>query len=239
MDKSQTIKTINYEYKFKLPEGKVINCPIALEQKSLNLVIREKDKYPSWAELKYRQCSNCTLDTKTVKYCPIAKNMVEVIDLFKDITSDTKVEIEITSPLRNYSKKTTIEEGVSSIVGLYMATSGCPILDMLKPMTYYHLPFSSISEVKYRVITMYLMAQYLITRTGGTPDWELEKLKNLYREIQIVNKTLSHRFSSPEIKNMKINVLLELDCFAKHISLALIDDEMIAHMKDIFNIYMK
>ena len=37
-----------------------------------------------------------------------------------------------------------------------MALSGCPVLEQLKPMARFHLPFASVEETIYRAASMYL-----------------------------------------------------------------------------------
>lgn len=50
--------------------------------------------------------------------------------------------------------------GLYSLLGLVMATSGCPHLDFLRPLALHPLPFSSIHETVFRVSSSYLTEQY-------------------------------------------------------------------------------
>ena len=55
---------------------------------------------------------------------------------------------------------------VFSLIGIYMVTSGCPIMDKLRPMARFHLPFASTEETIYRAISTYLLGQYFLEQKG-------------------------------------------------------------------------
>ena len=42
-------------------------------------------------------------------------------------------------------------------------------------------------------MAMYLVAQYFLYRRGGNPDWDLDNLPAIYREIQTVNGDFKRR----------------------------------------------
>ena len=76
---------------------------------------------------------------------------MDIIHSFKDSISYEEVEVFITTKARTYMKRTTLQKGLSSLLGIYMVTSGCPTMEKLKPMVRYHLPFATEEETKYRV----------------------------------------------------------------------------------------
>jgi len=117
-----------------------------------------------------------------------------------------------------------------------MVTSECPFMTKLKPMVRYHLPFSTMQETLYRVMSMYLLAQYFLYRQGKTPDWELKNLVKIYDDIQIVNKSLSKRLSNVKMKDAIPNALVKLDLFAKHIS-TLINRNTLDEIECLFGAY--
>tara|TARA_B100000686_G_scaffold86198_1_gene93073 strand:- start:90 stop:251 length:162 start_codon:yes stop_codon:yes gene_type:complete len=45
---------------------------------------------------------------------------------------------------RCYVEHTTMTEAVSSLLGIYMVTSGCPVMDKLRPMVRFHLPLATV-----------------------------------------------------------------------------------------------
>jgi hypothetical protein len=99
-------------------------------------------------------------------------------------------------------------------MGLYMVTSGCPIMDKLRPMVYTHLPFSSLEETLYRAASMYLFAQYFRQQEGKRPDWKLEDFAKIYEDIATVNQSFTKRLLSINPRDASLNGLVGLDCFA-------------------------
>ena len=230
-------KNIIYCYSFLFEDGKSKNVNIELDSETLSLINKEETAL-SWAELANSKCPNCTLNTKENKYCPIAKNLTQVIEMFKDSISSTNVEITITSEERTYIKQTSLQRGLSSFLGVIMATSGCPIMDKLKPLARYHLPLSSLDETRFRVTSMYLLAQYLRKEEGLEPDWELKGLDDLYSEIGILNKFFSKRVSSAITKDASVNAVIILNCFTKFFSPSLTTD-LLTNMHKSFHMYMQ
>ncbi len=57
--------------------------------------------------------------------------------------------------------ETTAQQAMSSVLGLIMATAGCPWTDRLRPMARFHLPFASEAETVYRSVCMFLLARDL------------------------------------------------------------------------------
>ncbi|MBF0388020.1 MAG: hypothetical protein HQL20_09250 [Candidatus Omnitrophica bacterium] len=144
--------------------------------------------YPRWTELTCNQCPNCPLDAAVHKHCPVAVNAMELVAFFKEITSIEEVYLLIETDQRNYSKDTDMQTAASSLLGIVMSTSPCPILSQLKPMARFHLPFASLEETRYRAISMYLLGQFFLLKQGKKPDWELSELNKLYMNIDTVNR---------------------------------------------------
>jgi len=231
-------KVISFQYRFIFNRDLERNIDVKMDEKTLTLIQPRKASYPKWTELKYFKCPNCSLDENRHLFCPIAINVVELVDFFKTAISYDKVDLIIKSEERKYMKRTTLQQGISSLLGIYMVTSGCPIMEKLKPMVRYHLPFPTLRETQYRVMSMYLLAQYFLYRRGKTPDWELKHLVKIYDDIQIVNKSFFQRLSHSKIKDATLNALVKLDIFAKHIS-DLIDKNALDEMECLFNAYFE
>ncbi len=213
-------ETINYHYIFKLSNGKKKELSVKLNAKTLKLIRKQEEK-PEWTKLKYSKCRICPLDEERHEFCPVAVNLVELIDIFGDLLSYEKADILIETKERNFSKYTTLQKGLSSLIGIYMVTSGCPIMERLKPMVRYHLPFATEEETAYRVLSMYLAGQYFLSRKGSKADFNLEKLMKFYDDIHSVNKDMCERLRSVSKGDAGINAVIILDTFAIEIPLIL------------------
>ncbi|MBN1622459.1 MAG: hypothetical protein JW871_07710 [Endomicrobiales bacterium] len=227
-------------YCFRFSDNIEIKIDVELDSKTLSMVSKHKEKKcPDWVYLKYKKCPNCRLLEERTEYCPVARNLLDIVDLFTGHNSYDNVKLSIYSQAREYSKETSLEDGISSLVGIYMVTSGCPVLDKLRPMVRYHLPFANVEETQYRAVAMYLVGQYLLYKSGKTPDWDLEKLYNLYSEVRIINKKFSSRLMDAILKDASINALVKLDCFAGYISYSIIDKEIFNDMKKYFSAFLE
>ena len=229
---------ISYHYKFIFSNGIGREFNLALDRKTLNLISVPRDSYPEWAELKCFKCPNCSLGESKVRFCPIAVNLIELIDFFKTLLSYEEVEVLIETEARRYMKHTTLQKGLSSLIGIYMVTSGCPVMDKLKPMVRHHLPFATLEETRYRVISMYLLAQYFLFRRGRVPDWELKNLIKIYDDIRIVNKSFCKRLSEIKIKDASVNAVVILDTLADFILFSM-DKDTLKDMESQFSAYFK
>jgi len=228
--------TIKYTFQFESKEQKefVIN----LDGKSLDLIFPPKQELPPWTELSCEQCSHCPLDPNEHKHCPVAKSLVEVIRFFSTLRSIEEVDLLIETEQRNYSKHTPLQSAVGSLIGIYMVSSGCPIMNKLRPMVRFHLPFASIDETIYRAISMYLTAQFLIHKQGKTPDWELNDLGKIYENVNKLNSHFIKRIRQIKIEDASLNAIVILDCFAQSVGFS-VTEKMLDSLEALFHAYLE
>lgn len=230
--------TVSFVYNFSFPDGKRTRFSINLQQNTLTLIPEPMQEYPEWTRLGFGKCSNCLLDERFEPLCPVAVALVHPVEVFRDSLSYENAEVSVESPERSYSKVTTLQHALSSLVGLLMATSGCPNLERLKPMGRFHLPFASSDETAYRVLGTYLLAQYIRLKRGSDPDWDMKHLESLYDTIRTVNKHVVARLRHiPGLSDASLNALIGLDCFAINIKLS-IDLGAISTIEEMFGAYM-
>ncbi|MFX8692384.1 hypothetical protein ABTM44_17715, partial [Acinetobacter baumannii] len=65
----------------------------------------------------------------------------------------------------------------------------------------------------YRTLSMSLMAQYFRQRRGLKPDWDMERLLDLFEEIRLVNRAFCQRLYAACTKDANVNALIHLDSF--------------------------
>ncbi|MBW1840887.1 MAG: hypothetical protein JRI75_03730, partial [Deltaproteobacteria bacterium] len=168
------------DYEFILSKQERKSYHILLDPETISIIRPEQTSLPSWTKLEYEQCKECPLEPIEHPHCPIAVNIYEIVEAFKNMISYTECLVRCTTPERIYLKKTTIMEGLSSVFGIIMATSDCPIMDFFKPMARFHLPFSSIEETTVRVISMFLLRQYFEHGKKNTLHLDLDLLAQTY-----------------------------------------------------------
>jgi len=228
-------EALRYHYTFTFDDGVVKEFDILLDPMTLNMPPRT-GAAPEWASLGYSQCKKCPLDTSVTKYCPIASNIADLVRAFDEFLSYSEVEVSLITEQRNIWKRTSVQEGVSSLLGIYMVTSGCPVMDKLKPMVRYHLPFATLEETTYRATTMYLLAQYFRQKQGMEPDWRLQGLARIYQDVQVVNEGMAARLLNASREDAGVNAVVHLDVFAQ-VMPQLIEDDL-AKIEYLFAAYM-
>jgi hypothetical protein len=203
---------ICYRYTFQFATGEEKNFEVLLNSSTLELVANKDSPKPHWTKLKYHQCANCPLGDE-IEHCPVAVNLSHLVETFKDSISFESTSVLVQTPQRNYQKQTTLQKGLSSIIGIYMVTSNCPVMDKLRPNVRFHLPFASTEETIYRAVSMYLTEQYFLMRKGETPDWELKHLAEIYHGVNHVNKGISRRLSNASNEDANVNAVIVLSTF--------------------------
>ncbi len=204
---------IVYSYRFRFPDGKTIHHEVRLDQQALELVPRPRFDHPDWTLLGFRQCSNCPLDTEEVERCPAAAGLLDLTDEFEGRMSYDEVFLEVRTPQRTSSGRTSLQDALRSLMGIYLACAGCPHLDRLRPMVRFHLPLASPEETTFRAVGTYLVGQYLLAKEGGEPDWDLEGLKETYAEVHEVNVAFTDRLAAASTGDAGLNSLVRLDLF--------------------------
>jgi len=216
---------ITFFYKFIFTDKTEKTYTINLDAQTLNYIPNKKKlDPPAWINLNHAKCENCPLDEKIHKYCPIAFNIVEFFEFFKAVDSYNETRVEIVSPERTFVLDTTVQKGLGSMLGIYMVTSGCPVMKVLTPMVRFHLPFATIEETVFRSVGSYLIGQYFSQSKGLPADFGLDKLREMYIEIQKVNIGFVKRLRTVITKDAFANAIISLDAFAKELPWSIDDD---------------
>ncbi|MFO7839851.1 MAG: hypothetical protein R6X08_10200 [Desulfosalsimonadaceae bacterium] len=208
-------KYYEIRYKFAFPGGSSHEFELLLDESTMSLVNFNGESRPPWTKLSYKQCSCCTLAEDRHLYCPIAVNIAELVDNFKDRQSIDACLVKCATPERTCMKETTVQAGLYSILGVVMATSDCPAMSFYKPMARFHLPFSTTKETLFRSASVYLLHQYFEYKHGRKPDMEMEKLGKKLRQVQQVNSGILSRIRGISARDADANALIILDSFSK------------------------
>ncbi|MGE0455206.1 MAG: hypothetical protein AB7O37_16125 [Vicinamibacteria bacterium] len=212
-------------YRFGPPGAEPLEFVVELSENTLSARRRERESYPEWTALEFMKCPNCPLQASQHPRCPIAANLTEVVESFKDAQSFAEVDVEVEYQERRYSKRTSMQQALSSLIGVFMVTSGCPVLDKLRPMVDTHLPFMSPEESTYRTISMYLLAQYFRMRRGLRPDWELKDLVSFLEGCRLTNSAFVRRLQAVGVGDASLNALAMLNTLGEITSLT-VDGDM-------------
>jgi hypothetical protein len=230
------MQTLDIDYIFKFKEKKENHVHVRLNPQTLDLMNEIPDNLPAWTKLDFHQCPNCLLTIQTSPKCPVAVHLVKLIEYFEHLQSYDIIRVEIMTPERITFHETSAQKGLSSLLGLIMSTCGCPHMKFFKPMARFHLPFSNALETTFRAVSMYLIAQYLRRKQGLHADLELEGLKQIYSDIQLINVAMAERLRAITPKDVALNALVMLDIFAQSVSLSI--DESLDEIRHLFTSYL-
>lgn len=170
--------------------------------------VESGEDYPEWALLEHQQCKCCPLKTADCKYCPVATRMHGLLEAFAGHESTERVQVTVEALERNYYNDCDLQVAINSLMGLMMATSGCPVLQELGAMASFHIPFCSTRETLHRTVGSYLTKQYFVQLEGGEPDWELKHLKELYEVLEGLNQDFSKRIQDSSSSDAVSNAVI-------------------------------
>jgi hypothetical protein len=178
---------------------------------------------PAWTRLGFNQCPNCPFREEVRPHCPTALDLAPVIAAFAPIISHDEAWVEVETPERTISRRCHVQQALSSLVALIMATSACPILGQMRGLARTHLPFATLEETLFRSVTAYLLGQLQIYREGGQPDWELTGLKNLYAELDTLNLHFKKRVDAAARQDAAMNAMATLGMLSVGVGVTLDD----------------
>jgi hypothetical protein len=205
-------------YRFDLPDGSQKSLDFTFDGADFRLSNAAPAAPPFWTELKFNQCDNCPLNAAEHAHCPAALQMASAIEPLKALVSFDTVGVTVTQSERTMYAETTAQQAMSSVLGLIMATAGCPWTDRFRPMARFHLPFASEAETVYRCVSMFLLAREL---TASSHTQGFAPLEALYANLHIVNRGMSRRLGAATRTDPARNAIALLDAYTTLLPAAL------------------
>jgi len=209
--------TIPYQITYRFFANSEHPVPVELHfaPDTFRLLLPADSPRPDWTLLGHRRCPNCPLDDKET-YCPSALGIAVFLPAFANRISHEKAVIEVETPVRTFVANTTFQTGMSALIGLVCATSGCPLTRFLRPMARYHTPFADEKETLSRSFAIWLLGRYIANKNqGGSEPVSLEGLKNNYAALSEMNLALSNRIRDSVNRDAALNAVVILDLFAQ------------------------
>jgi hypothetical protein len=163
---------------------------------------------PEWTRLKSHQCQNCPLSTAEHANCPLAVALADPLMRLGDVISYEPVRVEVVCRERTMFQETTAQDGISALLGMLNATSGCPVTGYFRPMARFHLPFSNEAETLYRAAGMHLLGEYFRARSGDSGELGLSGLLKIYRDMEKVNRGIVARIRASRTEDGALNAIV-------------------------------
>jgi hypothetical protein len=197
-------------YRFDLPDGSAKTLEFAFDAVDFKMLKAPPDSPPFWTELTFSRCANCPLDERLNPHCPAALQLASALEPLNALVSFDTVGVTVTQAERTMYAQTSAQQAMSSVIGLVMATSGCPWTDHLRPMARFHLPFASEAETVYRSIGMFLLARAI---AGSDESQGFAALESLYENLHVVNRDMSRRLGAAARTDPARNAMALLDAY--------------------------
>jgi hypothetical protein len=247
---------LRIRYRFDLPDGSQKTLDFLFDAATFRLSNPLPADPPFWTELKFNQCANCPLSTEQHAHCPAAVQMAAALEPLNALVSFDTVGVTVVQPERTVHAETTAQQAMSSVLGLIMATAGCPWTDRLRPMARFHLPFANEAETLYRSVSMFLLSLELSGRgpapavaeapaiaaaPAAGPDLAcaaptprtFAALEELYKNLHLVNRDMSRRLGAATNTDPARNAIALLDTYTTLLPAAL--DRSLEELRPLFD----
>ena len=137
------MNTWHIEYRFTAGDGTTTAFALAFDAQTLQPLDTQRTDTPAWAALGRHQCTHCPLQAAQTAQCPAALRMADLLDWSASLSSFEQVELTVITGERTTTARTSAQRAISSLMGLLIATSGCPQTAFLRPMARFHLPLAN------------------------------------------------------------------------------------------------
>jgi hypothetical protein len=237
MSENTTVGAISFRFEIALDghDGEPVTFTLRIDESTLNQA-HDEGPQPDWARLEYYQCPGCPLDVEKHPQCPAALSLAELIEQFGPYMSYDKAEMTVETRERRVTAQISLQSALRSILGLYLATSGCPVLAKFKPMARFHLPFASRDETVFRAASAYMLAQYRLKQLNRPYEFGLDGLRGLYKDVSRINQCLANRIRGAAKGDAHLNAISLLDIFAQELTYSINDE--VAELDYLFRAYI-
>jgi len=211
-------------YIFSLENGDEHRFEIQLDRPAADTHAKN---LPSWTTLANNTCPHCPLPKSAGAVCPAAADLVPVVKRFSALASVVGSEVRVITSEREVRKQTDVQTALSGMMGLILATSGCPILRRLRPLAQTHLPFVTETEMVYRMAAMQLFGCFL----RGEPA-SFDGLRRFFADLDTLDHAFAERLRLAAEKDASLNALMVLHARAMIASFSI--DRELARIKEWF-----
>ncbi len=230
------MKTYTIEYHMSFSNQQQVTYSLEFDDQTALLKNNTPANLPEWTKLEFKQCAHCPLSIEQHTHCPLAANLVNIITHFDALMSYDSLELKVITEQRIVCKSTTVQEALGAILGLVIPTCGCPHTAYFRPMARFHLPLASAEETIYRATSMYLLAQYFRKKAGKKTELDFQGLKEIYKNMQILNGAIAERLRSASKTDSSVNAVILLDMFTLVLPIAI--EDSLAELRGLFTAYL-
>lgn len=188
MEELEDSKRITYH--FTTPDGAHYSYAVPMTER--DIVDHSAGDYPEWTRLSFHQCDHC--QWKQTDFCPVAVDLRGPVGILGKFKSFETMDAVVETAERTYSKTTSIQEGLSGLLGLVMARSACPTFRVFRGAAWFHLPFASMEETMFRITGTYLLRKFLSEGSvAQSREQIIDEIQAVYEEVGHSNRRIIAR----------------------------------------------
>lgn len=192
---------------------------------------------PRWTKLSIAQCAHCPLKCDVEEYCPAAISVYDILQPLSGRSGEEDVLCEVRTPQRTIKERVALKVAVGSCLGLALATCGCPVLDLLRPMAFLHIPFASASETYVRNFGMALLGFWLRAQKNMDDGLGLEHFHQYQERLSQINQAMCQRLGGAAQPELGKDAVLVLDVFAQFFRAG--EVQMTANLEGLFSAWLQ
>ena len=222
----------DFEYLITDGTGRETRIPLYMDNNTRDLAVPHRFDPPDWACLDHHQCKHCPLDTEEHRYCPVALRLAWAFSQTEWGDSYDDIELEVVTPTRRYSSRTSLQRALGSLFGLVCSLSPCPHTLPLRPMGIFHLPLADESETFFRAASVFLLHRYLQREQDPSLTLDLSLMEHTYYNLREINRSFAARLRGVQGAEAATNAIILLDMLTRDVAFQL--EEQMPHLRRLF-----
>lgn len=195
------MKTTNYYLEFADPR---MDFYLTIPHRDTDPQSCRWPRTPDWTRLSCHQCSVCPLSSVNTEYCPLAYDMIDLVDHFSRSKSCDKVHFHMWTRGEMHSLHTDLKRALAYLYAAILAASSCPYASLLSPVSKFWKSFPDTDDVMFYTTSFRLLGDYLHeVPDNNAEEMSLDSSKACTVSVIFHNLLLRLRESSASDANIK------------------------------------
>jgi hypothetical protein len=207
-------KLRHIDYQIRKPCGTKIHIPIQLDERGLKRNPEAAADAPEMpAGVSEYMGEDCRACERHYRHCKAETAIVDVAERFDDLHSTDFITTEVTIEGRTVRLESPAPRALASLMGLLMASSGCPRLIPFRAMALFHQPFATAEENVVRAAGFWLIRCW--TQGTTTEESPFTALQQVWDSLEDVNRHVGEKLLARTTSDAASNGIAFLDVLAK------------------------
>jgi hypothetical protein len=206
-------KLRHIDYQIRKPCGTEIHIPIQLDERGLKRSDEERAGLEAPSGASEYMGADCRACERHYGRCKAETAIVDVAERFDDLHSTDRITTEVTIEGRTVSLESPAPRALASLMGLLMASSGCPRLIPFRAMALFHQPFATAEENVVRAAGFWLIRCW--TQGTTTDESPFTALQEVWDSLEDVNRHVGEKLLARTSSDAASNGIAFLDVLAK------------------------